>query len=137
MYDAIDAHSPQQVIHLGDMLRDAEEVSYAYDTLPICMVPGNCDGWTTVPAIRSFILAGKRFLLSHGHLWGVKGSYDKAIAAARNAGADILLFGHTHVPYCQQMEDGLWVMNPGSARSSYGVITIENGNIDCRLLKME
>lgn len=135
MYDAIEAHTPNQVIHLGDLVEDAEDVSYAYPQLPFCMVAGNCDGWTTTPAIRSITLAGKRVLLSHGHLWGVKGGYGGALSEGRKAGADILLFGHTHVPYCQQV-DGMWVMNPGSARSTYGLITIEAGEISCQLLNM-
>jgi hypothetical protein len=83
MYDAIDAHQPQQVIHLGDLKEDAEEVSYAYPQLPFCMVPGNCDGWTSDPAIRYITLESKNILLSHGHLWGVKQGYGTAIAQAR------------------------------------------------------
>jgi len=55
---------------------------------------------------------------------------------ARKAGADILLFGHTHRAYCQQLEDGLWVMNPGTSRSSYGTILIEGGEIQCSLTRL-
>lgn len=131
MYNAIDAHQPDQVIHLGDLQRDAEEVARVYPRLPICMVPGNCDGWTTDPVKRQITLAGKKILLSHGHLWGVKSGYDAAIADARASGADILLFGHTHRALCQQLEDGLWMMNPGTSRSSYGLILIQDGQIQC------
>lgn len=136
MIGAIDEQKPDQVIHLGDLISDAEEPSYIYPRLPICMVPGNCDGWTTVPAKKLITLQGKRILLSHGHLWRVKGSYDAAIADAHKAGADILLFGHTHRAYCQRMEDGLWVMNPGTSRSSYGTILLENGEIHCSLTRL-
>ena len=45
MYAAIDLHQPQQVIHLGDVMDDAEEVAGHYPALPFCLVPGNCDGW--------------------------------------------------------------------------------------------
>ena len=131
MYDAIDARQPDQVIHLGDLQRDAEELTYAFPKLPFCMVPGNCDGWTTDPLKKQITLAGKQILLSHGHLWGVKRGYDAAVADARASGVDILLFGHTHRPLCQQLEDGLWMMNPGASRSSYGLITIEDGQIFC------
>ena len=133
MYDAIEAHKPQQIIHLGDLVEDAEDVSYAFPQLPFCMVPGNCDGWTTERTKKQIALAGKQILLSHGHLWGVKQGYGAAIADARACGADILLFGHTHKAYCEQLEDGLWVMNPGASRSSYGIITITDGRIDCRI----
>ena len=137
MYDAIETHSPHQVIHLGDLLSDAEELSYTYPQLPICTVPGNCDGWTDAPLKKLITLGGVRILLSHGHLWGVKGGYDGAIAAARACEADILLFGHTHVAVCRQLEDGLWMMNPGSSRSSYGLIQIQDGAAHCSILPAE
>ena len=133
MLDAIDAHRPDQVIHLGDLQRDAEELTYVYPKLPICMVPGNCDGWTMDPLKKQITLAGKRILLSHGHLWGVKKGYEAAVADARAVGADILLFGHTHRALCQQLEDGLWMMNPGASRASYGLIRIEQGQIHCSI----
>ena len=82
---------------------------------------------------KQITLAGQSFLLSHGHLWGVKRGYEAAIADARACGADILLFGHTHVPVCRQLEDGLWLLNPGSSRSSYGLITIDDNTIHCAL----
>ena len=82
MVQAIEEEKPDQVIHLGDLMGDAEELSWRFQTLPICMVPGNCDGWTTAPAIKRITLQGKNILLSHGHLWRVKGGYDLAIAEA-------------------------------------------------------
>ena len=136
MMDAIDAHNPDLVIHLGDLQDDAEEVGYAYPQLAMIKVPGNCDGWTTAPAIRLVTLEGRRVLLSHGHLWRVKQGYGAAIREARKADAHILLFGHTHVAYCEQVE-GLWVMNPGSSRKSYGVILLEKDNISCSIHPMD
>lgn len=137
MYHAIERQQPEQVIHLGDMMGDAEEVAYAYPKLPFCMVPGNCDGWTMEPPKKQITLAGISILLSHGHLWGVKQSYHAAYADARACNAQILLFGHTHKALCQQLEDGLWVMNPGMSRSSYGLIELENGHIHCSVLPQE
>ena len=137
MYKAIDTHKPDQVIHLGDVLEDAEEITYLYPKLPVCMVPGNCDGWTTLPAKKQITLGGKQFLLSHGHLWGVKRGYSAAVADARASNADVLLFGHTHLAYCQQLKDGLWVMNPGSSRSSYGLILLENNNLSLSIQTLD
>jgi hypothetical protein len=137
MYQAIDRHAPDQIIHLGDLQRDAEEVAEHYPKLPFCMVPGNCDGWTFDPTRKLIKAEGKLILLSHGHIWGVKRGYDTAIAEARKAGADILLFGHTHKALCQQLEDGLWMLNPGTSRTSYGLILLENGTIQCSLLPQD
>ena len=131
MLDAIDAHAPDQVIHLQE---DAQELTYVYPRLPVCMVPGNCDGWTMDPLKKQITLAGKKILLSHGHLWGVKRGYEAAVADARATGADILLFGHTHKALCQRLEDGLWMMNPGTSRTTFGLILIEDGAIQCSIL---
>ena len=136
MYWAIEEHHPDQVIHLGDIQEDAEEVASVYPRLPFCMVPGNCDGYVPGPLHRQIRLFGREVLLSHGHIWGVKHGYEMAISEARKTSADILLFGHTHVPYCTRLEDGLWVMNPGACISSYGIISIEDGMIDCSLHKI-
>ena len=59
MVQAIEEEKPDQVIHLGDLMGDAEELSWRFQTLPICMVPGNCDGWTTAPAIKRITLQGR------------------------------------------------------------------------------
>ena len=135
MYEAIEAHRPDQVIHLGDLVEDAEEVAHAYPRLPFCIVPGNCDGWSPLPTQKLITLEGVRVLLSHGHIWHVKSGYEGALAAARKAGADVLLFGHTHRACCQQLEDGLWVMNPGPSRSSFGLLLIQGGRPSCSILK--
>ena len=136
MAQAIQEEVPDQIIHLGDLMSDAEELSRRFPTLPICMVPGSCDGWTTAPAIKRITLQGRNILLSHGHLWRVKSGYDAAIAEARRSGVDILLFGHTHKACCQQLEDGLWVVNPGASRSSYGTILLDGGSISCTLTQL-
>ena len=137
MLDTIALHQPDQIIHLGDLLEDAEELTYAYPNIPVCMVPGNCDGWTMQPLKRQITLCGKQILLSHGHFWNVKRNYHAAIAEARACGVHVLLFGHTHVPYCEQLEDDLWVMNPGPASVSYGLILLDNSGISCSVHKME
>lgn len=133
IYQAIDQEKPDHVIHLGDLLQDAEQASFAYPTLPFCMVPGNCDGWTNLPPKKQITLKGKSILLSHGHIWGVKSGYERAIMDAQAVQADILLFGHTHQPLCQQLDSGLWMLNPGSSRSSYGTIELTQERILCKI----
>ena len=36
----------------------------------------------------------------------------------------------------QQLEDGLWMLNPGTARTTYGVIELDRGHIHCSLRQM-
>ncbi|MBE6956594.1 MAG: metallophosphoesterase [Ruminococcaceae bacterium] len=125
MRQAVELERPDSVIHLGDLERDAQLLEQEYPNLPITGVPGNCDGFVTTPLQRLVTYAGVKVLMSHGHIWNVKGGYRAAIYAARQCQADVVLFGHTHVPHCEQLEDGLWVVNPGSIRDrgSYAVLT--------------
>ena len=69
MIQAIEEQQPDLVVHLGDLQRDAEELALLYPKLSMVTVPGNCDGWTTDPLERQFMVCGKRVLLSHGHIW--------------------------------------------------------------------
>ena len=73
---------------------------------------------------------------THGHPFHVKFGLAELEQAAREAHADICLFGHTH----QQMtdyRDGLYLMNPGAvAEGCYGMVDITPGGImllPCRL----
>ena len=137
MADVIRLERPDRVLHLGDCVPDAREIERQFPSLNVNYVRGNCDGPINVPDEMFPILDGKKVLMTHGHLQHVKSDYDVAIWNAREAHADILLFGHTHREYCEQMDDGLWVMNPGSCRgwgsSTYGVIVVENSTVFCYL----
>ena len=50
--------------------------------------------------------------MMHGHTRHVKSGPMAVTYAARECGADILLFGHTHQPLVDRSGD-FWVMNPG------------------------
>lgn len=67
---------------------------------------------------RLLEIDGVRILMLHGHTRHVKSSPMAAVYAAREYGADVLLFGHTHVPLVDY-DGALWVMNPGARRGLY------------------
>ena len=136
MEQAVEQTSPDLILHLGDCWRDGERLHDRFPSIPLEQVPGNCDFRPTEPAERLLELRGKRILLCHGHTYGVKQSLVTAGFAAEEQQLDLFLFGHTHRAYCQQLEDGLWVMNPGTSRSSYGTILIEGGEIQCSLTRL-
>ena len=99
---------------------------------------GNCDWGSTLPATEELCLEGKRIFMTHGHLYQVKMGYYPIYCAAREKKADILLFGHTHVPM-QDYDDGLYVLNPGSlhgANASYGILDITPAGIMTNLLTL-
>ena len=59
-----------------------------------------------------------------------------ACIKAKEKGADIALFGHTHEPYEEYLpEYGLWLFNPGALSSpargepTYGLLTLSGANV--------
>lgn len=121
---------PDLILHLGDLCRDFDELRQRLPmTQAMQNVCGNCDGFTEVPDQRVLLVEGKRILMMHGHRYEVKLGYSRAMWAAREAEADILLCGHTHVALYRDLM-GLHLMNPGSCRGSrgtYGVIELGEG----------
>ena len=47
---------------------------------------------------------------------------------AKEEKADICIYGHTHSKALEEI-DGITVINPGTARRSYAVLTIEKDHI--------
>ena len=113
------------VFFLGDGLRQAEDAAERYPDRTFYMVPGNCDFGADAIPIRQEKVGGKRFYFTHGHRHDVKYTLYRLELAAREAEADIVLFGHTHNPY-EEYVDGLYLFNPGSLRygRTYGYVDI-------------
>ena len=116
---------PQAVCFLGDGLRDTEML--CKERTMLYAVRGNCDWWmhADVPTERTVVLEGHKLLLTHGHLYGVKGDIGALAAHASRIDADIVLFGHTHVPCNTVIPVGerigdvtlsrpMYLFNPGS-----------------------
>ena len=139
MARCVEMVAPRHILHLGDCIRDAEALQDLFPHIPMTAVPGNCDWGRTEPGEVLCELGGKRILMMHGHTRSVKHTTLNARYAAREAGADILLFGHTHYS-CVDYDGTLYVMNPGSIGDyhapTYGVITIENGRTDCSVYRL-
>ena len=135
MQEAVELEKPDHVMHLGDHIGDAEELSRKYPMLPILMVRGNCDFGDVG---REEVLAeirGYRFLVCHGHRYGVKSGLLRFALAAREKQADVALFGHTHQSVCEY-SNHIWFVNPGSCGgtgASYAVIELTGEGISCSL----
>jgi uncharacterized protein len=99
-------------IHLGDY--DGGE-DYIRSIIPCQteMVSGNNDFFNGLPKDKIIFVGKYKILLTHGHRYGVNYSTYDLREAARNQKADIVMFGHTHVPMLEYMDD-MWVINPGS-----------------------
>lgn len=122
----IDRLKPQHVIHLGDLMEDAQAISEEYPHIRFHMVPGNCDSYVLrnrEPAVLCYSVDNVRLMMTHGHLHGVKSDLSRLIQEAKQAQAQGVLFGHTHEKLC--LRDGdLWVINPGSCRSDHGTVAL-------------
>lgn len=125
------------VLFLGDGLRQVEDAAQRHPERTFYLVPGNCDMGATLPLTREETLGGKRFFFTHGHRYEVKYGLYKLDLAARQAGADIALFGHTHTPY-QEYADGLHLLNPGSLgqEGRYAYVDVERNGLLTVLLRL-
>lgn len=142
MRRCIDTVKPRAVIHLGDYYDDCKELVCEYPQIYFYQVPGNCDQYCNImdaPEKKVAKVCGVRVFMTHGHLHHVKRGLDELLLEARKMQVQAALFGHTHSPLCQQTDDGIWVLNPGSCASengSAGLISVEDGQItDCRILR--
>ncbi len=142
MRRCVEAVKPNILIHLGDYFEDGQALAQEYPHLRCYQVPGNCDRFRCLgrePEILRPVIGGVEFYLTHGHLHMVKSTYGRLVADARKSGAACALFGHTHEACCEQLEDGLWLMNPGSCGyygGSCGLIEVKNEKITaCRVLR--
>lgn len=127
----VDEETPQVIICAGDHSRDAQELSYIEDKIEYFIVRGNCDSFDhSFKDILQFTLEGKRIYLTHGHLHGVKMSLEKLKNETKENGENIVIFGHTHIPY-YEVDEEIHYFNPGSARDgNYGVLELEYNKIN-------
>jgi putative phosphoesterase len=128
------------VIHLGDYFRDAQKLAGLFPGIHFEYIYGNSDFMIGgVPAEKILDLYGKRIFITHGHRYSVKWDYNKLFKKAEELNADIVLFGHTHIP--DMVKNGkVCILNPGSTsdprggiKGAYAIIEIENGVLSPRI----
>ena len=81
-----------------DGLSACRRLRERFPALPMEGVPGNCDWGSCDQPERLLEIGGVRIFALHGHTRNVKRSPMAAMYAAKEYGAQVLLFGHTHVP---------------------------------------
>ena len=129
---------PDGIIFLGDGLRDFTYCDLG--DIPLYSVRGNCDSKLFPIELyaddeRILDIYGKKIMLTHGHMYGVKSGMSRLIYAAAEKNADVVLFGHTHIPLeayidkdnSEILDKPLYIMNPGSVGSydgDFGLLTV-------------
>lgn len=129
------------IVHCGDMV--ASMAIPLFEAIaPLQAVAGNNDP----PELHARF--GKRKILEfgavrigvvHGHDGIGRSTLARAQNAFKNERVDAILFGHSHIPYCER-HDGVLLFNPGSPTDrrrqreySYGRIRITGTELDAQL----
>lgn len=110
---AIEKEKPiDMLVHCGDA--EGAEALIAHEAgCPIYIVAGNNDYFTTLQNELVFTIEDRKVLLTHGHFYYVSMGVERLVDEARARGVDIVMYGHTHRPMLEILED-IVVINPGS-----------------------
>ncbi len=100
-------------LHLGDCTPDAEYLE-SLVSVPVFGVAGNCD-WPMKSTCYERVVeaVGHKIFMTHGHNYGVRYTQEYVMEAAESQGADIALYGHTHI--VDYRIGPPLLLNPGSA----------------------
>ena len=113
-----ESKSIDALIFLGDGLRDLELALTLCPKLRAYSVAGNCDYGALEPTDGLAAFDGVVIFYTHGHMYGVKYDLDTLADAASARGAEVALFGHTHIPHAETRSK-VFLFNPGSCGRCY------------------
>ena len=128
------------LIHLGDVEGKADYIE-AVAGRPVHMVSGNNDFFSDLPWEEEFFIGDHHVFITHGHGYFVGMNEDRLKAEARGRGADIVMYGHTHMP-ALTVEPDLITLNPGSIsyprqkgrKPSYILMEVDqDGKVSCEI----
>jgi len=120
------------LIHLGDYVQDGERLSEELDVKSI-IVRGNGDYGSNYKDEEVLTVANYKIFITHGHKYGIKNGANRIYYRGLELGADIVLFGHTHIPLIHE-EGNIMLFNPGSPalprgfhrKNTYGILEIDS-----------
>ncbi len=144
-HDYLDPRIPElfagvdHILHAGDVGRSLIIVELE-QIAPVTAVTGNTDEGLTLRETELVTLGGKKFLIHHIVTPGV-GS-PRIDRRLRDDAPDVVMFGHTHKPFAEQVGNILF-FNPGYAGRqrfdlprSVAVMEIQQGKISHRFLSL-
>ena len=123
------------IIHAGDHAADAERLANIFPDIPVKYVKGNCDFSSAPSELKIQLPDNKKIYVTHGHTYNVKSSYLPVELKAEEVNADMVVFGHTHIPY--NLNTGRRIfLNPGSIKYSgtFAVAELDNGKLSADIL---
>ncbi len=117
------------IIHLGDTSGDGNAIKKSFPDKTI-VLNGNCDIMPAGDREAELQVENIKILACHGDRYGVKSTLSRLAYRAEEVGAQIALYGHTHIPKADT-EGGVTLLNPGTlsrySANTYLYIVI-NGN---------
>ena len=132
------------LLHAGDfstldVLHDLEAIGP-----PVVGVHGNVDSAElrrVLPAERVVEAGGARIAMVHDA--GPRAGRLERLRACFGERADLVVFGHSHMPLHQQAGDGLQIFNPGSPTErrrapahTMGLVRAGAGSLNCELVDL-
>lgn len=126
-------------ICLGDGVRDFDNaeafIRRRDEHATMYAVRGNCDFTASHPDRLLIHFGGLKIYMTHGHIHRVKVGLDYLTSAAREAGADIALYGHTHRANVEYTTP--WLLNPGAAKDDRcALLEVVNGKPHVKLISL-
>ena len=125
------------VLHAGDWVDVALLDELERRSARVIGVYGNNDGpalRARLPEVARATLGGVRFAIVH-ETGGKQGREQRAAAAYPDV--DVLVFGHSHIPWDTTAATGLRLLNPGSPtdrrrqpHATYATLTLAAGAVD-------
>lgn len=116
VFELLMKERPDRILVTGD-ITDPSIIYLLERIAPVYAVRGNMDH-IELPREVSLEIDGLKILLIHGDQFG-RGNYVELVRYAQKGGHNILVCGHTHIPETFK-EDGVVVVNPGSATGASG-----------------
>lgn len=134
--------SIKHFLYTGDFYGDAKRLAHHLG-ISFDGVLGNCD--PPNPEAQEEIIvewAGQKIFIVHGHQYGVKASLNRLYYRAKELQANIVLYGHTHMPMEEIIEDILFI-NPGSpsrprggAKPSFALLELTDKGVKHKIITL-
>ncbi len=131
----------ERILHAGDV-GDPGILTELGAVAPVTAVWGNVDGWAVRDATaerQTVEVDGTRIHVVHGHQYPAAKA---AVIAPAVEGADVVVFGHSHVPEIERI-GGCLAINPGSAGPrrfslpvTVAILEIAGGEVNARLIEV-
>ncbi|HEY9682734.1 MAG TPA: metallophosphoesterase family protein [Oculatellaceae cyanobacterium] len=127
------------IVHAGDVISN-EFLDALKKMKPLYAVRGNNDSTLSLPEQLEFSLEGLQIAVIH----------DSGASKGRGArmrrrfpNADVVIFGHSHIPM-NEVEEGLLLFNPGSStdrrmqpKHTMGMLIIHAGVVDAEIVTLD